>query len=158
MPTGPLFVTIKSMEEHGIVIRKEGQRAIIRAERTGACESCSSKKSCAQAGSENEMLIEADDPVGVKEGDKVVFAVSAGSVLKAGMLLYLFPILSFIAGVVLGQAIFSGMLPGYNPDLVAGVSGVVFLAAAFIGLKVISVLYERGRSMRPQVLRVERWQ
>jgi len=146
------------MEEHGIVIRKDGQRAIIRAERTGACESCSSRKSCGQTGSETEMLIEADDPVGVKAGDKVVFAVAAGSILKAGMLLYLFPILSFIAGVVLGQALFSGLMPGYNPDLVAGVTGVVFLAAAFIGLKVFSILSERGRSMRPQVLRVERWQ
>src|SRR3990172_5619771 len=116
------------MEEHGIVIRKDGQRAIIRAERTGACDSCSSRKSCGQTGSETEMLI------------------------------YLFPILSFIAGVVLGQALFSGLMPGYNPDLVAGVTGVVFLAAAFIGLKVFSILYERGRSMRPQVLRVERWQ
>lgn len=149
---------MKCMEEHGIVIRKEGERAIIRAERTGACESCSSKKSCAQTGSETEMLIEADDPVGVKAGDKVVFAVSAGSVLKAGMLLYLFPILSFIAGVVLGQAVLSGMLPGYNPDLVAGVSGLALLALAFIGLKVFSTLSERSRSMRPQVLRVERWQ
>ena len=149
---------MKCMEEHGIVIRKEGERAIIRAERTGACESCSSKKSCAQTGSETEMLIEADDPVGVKAGDKVVFAVSAGSVLKAGVLLYLFPILSFIAGVVLGQAVLSGMLPGYNPDLVAGVSGLALLALAFIGLKVFSTLSERSRSMRPQVLRVERWQ
>ncbi len=149
---------MKCMEEHGIVIRKEGERAIIRAERTGACESCSSKKSCAQTGSETEMLIEADDPVGVKAGDKVVFAVSAGSVLKAGVLLYLFPILSFIAGVVLGQAVLSGMLPGYNPDLVAGVSGLALLALAFLGLKVFSTLSERSRSMRPQVLRVERWQ
>lgn len=144
------------MEEHGVVIRKEGQKAVIKAERTGACDSCSSKKSCAQA-SDAEMLIEADDPVGVKAGDKVVFAVSAGSVLKAGMLLYLLPILSFIAGVVLGQAVFSGLLPGYNPDLVAGVSGAAFLAAAFIALKAFSRLSERSRSMRPQVLRVERW-
>src|SRR3989337_2681180 len=117
------------MEEHGIVIRKDGQRAIIRAERTGACDSCSSRKSCGQTGSETEMLIEADDPVGVKAGDKVVFAVAAGSILKAGMLLYLFPILSFIAGDFLDEALFSGMLPGYNPDLVAGGSRGALLAA-----------------------------
>ncbi|MBW7957436.1 MAG: SoxR reducing system RseC family protein [Deltaproteobacteria bacterium] len=144
------------MEEHGTIIRKDGDRVSIRATRTGACESCSSKKSCATAGAADaEVVVEAIDPVGVKVGDKVVFSVSAGSVLKAGALLYLFPILSFIAGVALGQSVFPRFLPGYHPDLVSGMAGAVFLAAAFGLLKGLSFLSERGRSFRPRVLRVE---
>jgi sigma-E factor negative regulatory protein RseC len=144
------------MEENGNVIRKDGERVVIRAARTGACESCASKKSCATAGgADSEVLVEALDPVGAKVGDRVVFSVSAGSVLKAGALLYLFPILSFIAGVALGQSVFPRFLPGYHPDLVSGIAGVAFLAAAFMFLKGFSVLSERGRSFRPRVLRVE---
>ncbi|WKZ33338.1 MAG: SoxR reducing system RseC family protein [Thermodesulfobacteriota bacterium] len=144
------------MEEHGTIIRKDGDRVAIRATRTGACESCSSKKSCATAGAADaEVIVDAIDPVGVKVGDKVVFSVSAGSVLKAGALLYLFPILSFMAGVALGQSVFPRFLPGYHPDLVSGMAGVVFLAAAFGLLKGFSILSERGGSLRPRVLRVE---
>lgn len=81
--------------------------------------------------------------------------MSAGSVLKAGALLYLVPIASFIAGVVLGQTVLTGMLQDYNADLVAGVTGVVFLALAFLGLKAYGALSERKGSLRPRVLRVE---
>lgn len=144
------------MEEHGTIIRKDGDKVVIKAKRTGACESCSSKKSCATAGgADAEVLVEALDPIGVKVGDKVVFSVSAGSVLKAGALLYLFPILSFIAGVALGQSVLPRFLPGYHPDLISGMAGVAFLAAAFGLLKFFSVLSERGRSFNPRVLRVE---
>ena len=144
------------MEEHGIVVEKKERIAIIRAERTTSCDNCSSKKSCHSPGAvDNEILIEAEDPIGVKTGDRVVFAVSAGSVLKAGFLLYLLPIAFFIGGVVLGQTVLAGGLPGYNPDLVTGVTGLVFLGAAFLGLKVYGSLSERKGSLRPRVLRVE---
>ena len=144
------------MEEHGIVIEKKERIAVIRAERTTSCDNCSSKKSCHSPGAaDNEILIEAEDPIGVKTGDRVVFAVSAGSVLKAGFLLYLLPIAFFIGGVVLGQTVLAGGLPGYNPDLVTGVTGLVFLGAAFLGLKVYGSLSERKGSLRPRVLRVE---
>ena len=144
------------MEEHGIVIEKKGRIAVIRAERTTSCDSCASKKSCHSPGAaDNEILIEADDPIGVKAGDHVVFTVSAGSVLKAGFLLYLLPIAFFIGGLVLGQTVLTGVLPGYNADLVTGVTGLVFLGAAFLGLKGYGAVADRKGSLRPRVLRVE---
>ena len=100
------------------------------------------------------MLIEADNPVGADVGDMVVFTVGAGSVLKAGLMLYLVPVISFIAGVVLGQTVSVRVLPGQNPDLVSGALGVIFLAAAFAGLKVYGSMMEKGKSFRPRVLRV----
>lgn len=144
------------MEEHGIVVQKKERTAVIRAERTTSCDSCASKKSChSGSGAGGEILIEAEDMVGAKVGDRVVFSVSAGSVLKAGVLVYLVPVLSFIAGVVLGQTFISGALPGFNADLVAGATGLVFLVLAFLGLKGYGALSERKGSMRPRVLRVE---
>lgn len=144
------------MEEHGIVVQKKGNTAVIKAQRSTSCDNCASKKSChSGAGADNDILIEAEDSFGAKVGDRVVFSVSAGSVLKAGMLLYLFPIVSFIGGLVLGQAVLTGYLPGYNGDLVAGATGALFLALAFIGLKFYGVLTARNNSFRPRVLRVE---
>ncbi|HBG45852.1 MAG TPA: hypothetical protein DDW94_02580 [Deltaproteobacteria bacterium] len=143
------------MEEHGTVIETKGQLVVIKAQRTSACDSCSSKKSCGSGGSDEEMLIEADNSIGAMVGDKVIFSVSARSVLKAGMLLYLFPILSFIAGVALGQSVFSGIFPMYNADLVSGLTGAAFLAVAFGVLKALSKLSERGGSLRPRVLKIE---
>lgn len=144
------------MDEHGIVIEKKGRIAVIKAQRSTSCDNCASKKSChSGTNADNEILIEADDSLGTKVGDRVVFSVSAGSVLKAGILLYLLPIASFIGGLVLGQTVFTGFLPGYNADLVAGLTGAIFLALAFLGLKGYGALSERKGSLRPRVLRVE---
>lgn len=144
------------MEEHGIVVRKNGQTAVIKAQRSTSCDSCSSKKSChSGAGQDNDILIEAEDTIGTNIGDRVVFSASAGSVLKAGALLYLLPVVFFIGGVVFGQAVLAGILPDYNTDLVAGVTGAVCLGLAFLGLKAYGALSERKGSLRPRVLRVE---
>ncbi|MEK7773752.1 MAG: SoxR reducing system RseC family protein [Deltaproteobacteria bacterium] len=143
------------MEEHGLIIRKKNAGiVVIRAQRTSACDGCASKNTCGTGGAGNEMLIEADNPVGADVGDRVVFTVGAGSVLKAGLMLYLVPVISFIAGVVLGQTVSVRVLPGQNPDLVSGALGVIFLAAAFAGLKVYGSMMEKGKSFRPRVLRV----
>jgi sigma-E factor negative regulatory protein RseC len=145
------------IEEHGIVVQDNGERVLIKAQRSSACEGCASKQSCTSGqASGSDMLIEADNPVGAHVGDRVVFTAGAGSVLKAGALLYLVPILSFIFGVVIGQTkTITGIFPSQNPDLISGVLGVVFLALAFIGLKVYSAYLDKSKTFRPKVLRVE---
>ena len=154
--TGFFEQPVTIMEEHGIVVQKKERTVMIRAERSSSCDNCASKKSCHSGGAaDNEILVEAEDLLGAKVGDRVVFSVSAGSILKAGALLYIVPIASFIAGVILGQTVLTGVLPGYNADLVAGATGVVFLALAFLGIKGYGALSERKGSLRPKVLRVE---
>ncbi len=145
------------IEEHGIVVQCKDGTALIKTHKSSACDGCASKKSCAtgQAGSD-EAFIEADNYVGASVGDRVTFSVGAGSVLKAGALLYLVPILSFIFGVVIGQTkTITGLFHGANPDLLSGAFGVAFLALAFIGLKVYSSFLDKNRTFRPKVLRVE---
>lgn len=141
------------MEEHGIVVEDNGSTVIIKAKRTSACDSCSSSKSCHSV-SDEEMLVEADDPIGAKVGDRVAYEVKASAIIKAGMLLYLVPLLSFIFGLVGGSIVSTRYFPEHNPDLVSGLFGVAFLAAAFIGLKLYGRRLERDRSYRPHVLKV----
>lgn len=141
------------MEETGVVIEEHKNTVIIKASRSSSCDSCGSKRSC-HGGDGEDVLIEADNFIGAHAGDHVVFSVSASSVIKAGVLIYLVPILSFIAGVVIGQVIGGRFLPGYNADLVAGGLGAIFLAIAFIGLKLYNRSIERGGALRPRVMRV----
>lgn len=141
------------VEEQGTVVECKGALAMIRAQRTSSCDSCASKKACA-GGSAFDMLLEADNSVGAKAGDRVVFTAAGGSVLKAGVVLYLVPVLFFIGGIVLGQAVGKAVFPGQNQDLVSGVFGVAFLALAFFGIKLYGKILEKNRSYRPRILRV----
>lgn len=142
------------IEEHGVVVRCKGDLAVIKAERTTACDGCASKDACI-SGKGADMLIEAFNAAGAKPGERVVFTVGSGSVLKAGLLLYLVPALCFISGAVLGQVAAGRIFPGQNPDLVSGLLGAAFLAAAFLGIKLYSRFVEKDKSYRPHVLRVE---
>lgn len=140
------------VEEHGVIIKVVGAAVMIKAERTTSCEGCSSKSLCHSSGT--SQLIEADNRVGAKVGDHVVFTVGAGSVLKAGLILYLVPVIAFILGAVLGRTGAKLITTGLNPDLASGVLGVFFLIAAFAGIKLYSARISRNKAYRPQVLRV----
>jgi len=141
------------MEEKGIVVEEKGSTVMIRTDRKSSCDSCATKSLCQGIG-ESDMLIEAENLVGAHVGDHVVVTVGAASVLKAGVLLYLVPVLSFILGLVLGQTVVAAYFPRQNPDLVSGVLGAVFLLAAFVGLKLYNRTLEKGRTHMPRVLRV----
>ncbi len=136
-----------------MIVKDNGPTVVIRTERTTACDSCASKSACYSAGS-TEALIEADNPVGAHLGDRVVFTVSAGSVVKAGLLLYLVPIISFIAGVVIGQRAGRKVFPSLNADLSSAMFGAAFLIAAFFGLKLYGSRASRQSAFRPRVVRV----
>lgn len=143
------------MEEQGIIVKTGVGTALIKTQRSTACDGCASKKSCHGGGAdETETFIEAENTIGAHVGDRVVFSIGAASVIKAGVLIYLVPILSFIAGVVLGQAASTRLFPEQNPDLAAGLLGLIFLILAFLGLKLYNKYLEKNKTFRPQVLRV----
>ena len=142
------------MEEHGLVVQIKGENAVIKTQRTSACDNCSSKKSCGTGGAGSDVLIELENSIGARVSDRVTFSVGSASILKAGLIIYLVPVLSFIAGVVIGQVI-SGYIPGANPDLVSGLLGAAFLVAAFIGLKIYNAFLDRNSSFRAKILRVD---
>ncbi len=135
------------------MIEVKDDTALIRAAKTGACEKCVSKKVC-KGITDTEMLIEALNPVGASVGDEVIFTVGASTVLKAGVTMYLLPLLAFIAGVVAGQVAGGSILPGWDADLLSAVLGFAFLVFTYAGLYACSRITERKRSYMPTIIRV----
>ena len=141
------------IEEEGTVIELRQDSALIKAERTTACDSCSSKSRC-QTLSDTDAVVEALNTVGARSGDHVVFTVGAGTILKAGVLLYLFPLIGFIAGVVAGQAA-SGFFPAsWNKDLVSAVFGFALLSVVYLALSFYSRAAQTKSAYMPTIVRV----
>ncbi len=141
------------MEEHGIIIENRGATVLVKTRQGTSCESCKSKKECKPI-EQDDMLIEVENTIGAEVGQNVVFTVGAGSILKAGVLFYLVPVLCFILGVVLGQAVLAGFFPGVNPDLVSGLFGLFLLIISFIGLKLYNRSLQKDNTFRARLLRV----
>jgi len=141
------------MEEHGVIIECKGLTALVKTRRGTSCDSCQSKKACKPV-EQDSSVMEVENTIGAKVGQDVIFTVGAGSVIKAGVLFYLVPVLSFIAGVVIGQSVLTRFLPGVNPDLVSGLFGAFLLIASFIGLKLYNRRLSRDNAFRARILRV----
>ena len=65
---------------------------------SGDCHKCSG---CGAV--EQTMLFEARNPIGAKPGELVVVESQSGPVLKAAAVLYMLPLVLFIAGYLLGM-------------------------------------------------------
>lgn len=65
---------------------------------SGDCHSCSG---CGAA--QQQMLLKANNPIGAKPGDWVRVESATGPVLAAAAMLYIVPVVLFIAGYLLGE-------------------------------------------------------
>lgn len=115
--------------ESGIVTNANLKTALIKTVRAGACESCSSRKSCGTAHSHNEITVAVKNTIGVKEGDHVVIGLETRPMLYLTFLLYVFPILLMIIGAVFGNY----MAPtfNFNPSVASMICGFSCFGFAF---------------------------
>jgi len=141
------------MEEEGVIIKLSGIYAHIKAKKSGACNKCSTKDACASL-NETEVLLEAENTIGAMVGDKVVFTADTAAILRAGAMVYLLPLIAFIAGVVIGQ-VYTDMMPvDLNADLVSAIIGFVLLLATYLGLYVYNKKTADKDTPTPKIVRI----
>lgn len=139
------------VREQGVVERVKGGKALLRIERTSACATCESRGSC-EMGPGKKMMVEVTNDLGARTGDRVEVSVPTGSILKLSLLVYLFPILSLIAGAYAGGECAQRL--AFDTTLVSIFGGGMMAAIAFIVLRHLDRrLQLRGRSI-PQMTRI----
>ncbi len=107
---------------------------------SGDCHQCSGCGSARQT-----MLLTARNPIGAREGDKVVIESSSGPVLKAAAILYILPLALFLAGFIVAENLWKrgilgsiagfllGMLPVKLLDRHMTKKGAVYTIRAYAG-------------------------
>lgn len=85
------------------VVRDLGARAEVVVDREEACASCSSADICHSLGGRTSMRFEVDNPLRAREGQQVEIAANRSLGLRAAFMVYLFPAMFFVSGVVIGS-------------------------------------------------------
>lgn len=140
--------------ETGVVFKAGIDTAWVRTIRTTACEHCAEKQTCQALGGGKEMEVEALNPVGAREGDRVILSFRSTSLFKLSFLIYIFPVLAMIAGAVAGE----NAAPNYGlSESAASVIGC-FLAfgAAFLLVRLIGDRISGKETYRPKIIRISR--
>ena len=102
----------------------------------------------------NEVIVEADNSINARFGDRVVIMVGTATLLKTGFILYMGPVVGLILGVALGQILAKQFAMELNPDLLSGILGVVFLVITFFAIRLYGKQLEKKEGFRPVVVRV----
>ncbi|HNR67850.1 MAG TPA: SoxR reducing system RseC family protein [bacterium] len=108
------------MQESGIVLAVEGNRARVRLNRSEKCGECGLCDCFGDGG----MRLTAENALGAKIGDQVTVFVQPKQLIGHSFLLFLFPIAALIAGYFVGRSVLA------SPDSAEG-PGIL---GAFVGL------------------------
>ena len=139
-------------KEEGVVIKTDTTTAWIKTVKTGACESCSAKSSCHTLGGGKEMEVEAINTAGARTGDRVIIGFETASLLKAGFLLYVFPILGLLLGAFIGQT--AAPLFELNPSAASIIIGFLFVFLALWFIKQKGNKLAKQSRYQPKVIRI----
>ena len=139
------------MEEEGIVVRVTGATASVRMDGGGGCDSCASSGAC-KAGS-GDRVLDADNPIGAAEGQRVLVRICSAGFLKASFIVYMGPVVALFAGAILGGEAGPGIYGGISADAWQAIGGVLFLAVSLAGIRLYDRNTRRRGGLRPVIVK-----
>jgi len=137
------------IEQYATVVRLEGDRAWITAERESSCGQCSLRKGCGTAVLANvlgrrSVNLWALNPLQAQPGERVVVGLDESAMLRGAMAVYLVPLLALILG--------AGLLAGQG-DTAAIAGGVVGFLAGLFWLRRFHQRIQYDPRFQPVILR-----
>lgn len=139
--------------EQGVVTRIESATtAWVKTTRSGACESCSARSSCHSLGGGEETEVEAINHARAQIGQKVVLSFDTSPLLKATFLLYMFPILTMMAGAFIGQQLAADF--HLDPSFLAAVFGFSCFGLTLVFVRSKGNKLAKRDEYRPKIIRV----
>jgi len=145
------------IEESGVVLSVQGDMAEVEAQRQSSCGGCAVTATCgtsllARHLGGRRSLLRAHNTIGAQPGEAVIIGIPEGALLDASFVAYLVPLLTMIAGGIVGAYIGDWAAPAYTQAL-SILSGVGGLAAALAWLVGFSHAKSADDRYRPRIMR-----
>jgi len=98
--------------------------------------------------------MEASNPLGAKEGQKVMVVVAPQLFLKASIILYGIPMAVFVSAAILGKDLGSRYAGDAHSDLWAFLSGTAFMLVSFFFIRSYNKKVEKTQEYRPVITQI----
>lgn len=135
----------------GVVTGVEGRRVQILIDAQKGCESCGSRGHCgALFGGTTMLELETDRALQI--GQKVEIGMQPAAVLTASGLLFLFPAVAFIIGILAGY----GIAPvfSWNPQWTGFAGGIGMGAFSYLVIRLVTGRLQQDGGYQPVITRV----
>jgi sigma-E factor negative regulatory protein RseC len=139
------------LEEVGVIVRVEGNLAVVKTKRSSMCSGCHSGGFCTALGGGSDMEVAAKNEVGGEVGDEVRVAVPSKAFLKASFLVYIVPVSALILGALLGRSLAPFLSQGGNFEFVSVVFGLMLFVLSFFVMRIWTSGAKRREQYSPVI-------
>ncbi len=135
-----LFERRYIMGEVGEVVGREGNRLVVKMQRTEACAKC---RACTAGLESKDMIIKAVDMCSGNIGDKVEIVLDNSNFMKATLIMYGIPFIAFMLGVFGGYYGAAAYGLG-SPELMGIGAGVILVALTYMLIRTQEHRFKEG--------------
>lgn len=151
------WYTKKMIEQNAVVIRTEGDKALVEVQRQSACGTCHAKQGCGTGMLQNSvgkraMRMMASNRCDAHNGDDVVVAVPERGFIKTAFFTYFLPLLLMLLGAIVAQQM-DWSSTGVNADFGALAGAVAGFIISLLLLRQYSKKIEKNPELHPVIIR-----
>lgn len=129
------------MRERALVIENKGNEAKVEILRSSACDHCGA---CSIGTEKKPLFVWAKNSARAKAGQVVEVEMQAATMLSAAFIVYVIPLVTFLAGIALGYT-GANALAIKDVETFALFSGLIFMGISFLGIHIYSKKAEKTR-------------
>ena len=133
-------------EEQGVVIEISGNMAKVKSNRHGDC------KNCGACPGDNATVLEVQNPLGAKPGQRVVFEIKEENMLKAAFVVYILPIIAILLGSMFGAWLAPQIGQSVRIFQIGG--AIVAFVLSLLYIKVFDKSTNNNSKMKPIITRI----
>lgn len=133
-------------EEQGVVIEISGNMAKVKSNRHGDC------KNCGACPGDNATVLEVQNPLGAKPGQRVVFEIKEENMLKAAFVVYILPIIAILLGSMFGAWLAPQIGQSVKIFQIGG--AIVAFVLSLLYIKVFDKSTNNNSKMKPVITRI----
>jgi sigma-E factor negative regulatory protein RseC len=133
-------------EEEGVIIEIFGNdMAKVKVGRHGEC------KNCGACPGDSALVIEAQNSIGAKAGQRVAFEMKETNMLMAAFVVYIAPLIAILVGVIVGQTVATKF--GYSVQGFQIGGGILAFLLSVLNIKVFDKFAHNNKKMQPVITR-----
>ena len=118
------------MEQQGYIIEViDKKTAKLKMQRHSACASCGK---CATTSEKKDIIVEVDNTLGAKVGDKVKVNMETVNVLKAAAIVYIVPLVALLVGTIGTYFVLDLLKISIYVETISGAFGLVSMLISFL--------------------------
>ncbi|MBI6873017.1 SoxR reducing system RseC family protein [Clostridium aciditolerans] len=133
-------------ENEGVVIEVSGDMAKVKSNRHGDC------KNCGACPGDNATVLDVQNPLGAKPGQRVSFEIKETNMLKAAFIVYIMPLIAIFLGAIAGTWL--GEKAGQSIRMFQIGGGIVAFILSVIYVKIFDKSTRSDKKMIPIITRI----